>query len=73
MSLWTASLGQEYAVSAIGAEDSELKGFLLTLGCYPGAPITVISRQRSLCVVAIKDGRYTMDRDLAQTILVAEA
>ena len=70
MNLWTAEEGTEYIIRAIETDDEEMDAFLFSLGCYSGEPITVISRLRSACVVSIKVGRYTIDRELAQAILV---
>ena len=70
MNLWTADEGKEYRVAHIGTDDDELESFLFSLGCYSGEGITVVSRRRSGCTVAIKDGRYHIDKLLAQTIEV---
>lgn len=70
MNLVTAQLGKEYIIQRIETNDEELDGFLFSLGCYSGEPITVISRRRSGCVVSIKDGRYSIDHQLAQAIAV---
>ncbi|MBR6581398.1 MAG: ferrous iron transport protein A [Ruminococcus sp.] len=70
MSLNQISIGKEYIVKDINSNDAELNSFLLTLGCYRGAAVTVVSRRRSSCVVAIKDGRYNIDRHLASAISV---
>ena len=70
MNLLDAQVGKEYIVSAIETDDEELDAFLSSLGCYSGEPITVISRQKAGCVVSIKDGRYTIDNDLAAAILI---
>ena len=71
MNLRTVQEGQEYIVERIETGDEELNAFLFSLGCYSGEPITVISRRRSSCTVAIKDGRYTIDNQLAAAIIVA--
>ena len=71
MTLKTAELGTEYTVNSIKTGDVELESFLFSLGCYEGEPITVVSRRRSGCVVAIKDGRYSIDNALADAISVA--
>ena len=71
MNLTKAELGKEYVVQRLELADRELGGFLRSLGCCMGEPITVISRRRSGCVVAIKDGRYSMDTPLARAIVVA--
>ena len=68
MTLRNAELGQEYIVRSIVTEDEELNAFLFSLGCYSGEPITVVSRRRGTCVIAIKDGRYCIDNQLAEAI-----
>ncbi len=70
MTLLDAKIGREYCIQAIETNDTELDAFLFSLGCYAGEPITVISRQRGTRVVAIKDGRYTIDTQLANAISV---
>ena len=71
MDLTKVTLGQSYVVRRINTNDEELNQFLFSLGCYSGALVTVISRRRGGCTVAIKDGRYHMDARLAGAILVA--
>ena len=71
MNLMTAQIGQEYLVQSVGIQDGELESFLFSLGCYSGEPITVIARRKNNCTVAIKDGRYNIDRQLAQAITLA--
>ena len=68
MTLIQAELGKEYIVKNIFTEDEELDAFLFSLGCYAGEPITVVSRRRSGCIVSIKDGRYSIDNQLAMAI-----
>lgn len=70
MTLLEAAEGTEYIIKEIQTDDEELNGFLFTLGCYSGEPITVVSRKRSNCVVSIKDGRYNIDNQLAEAIIV---
>ena len=71
MTLMDALEGKEYIVQSIRTDDEELNSFLFSLGCYSGEPITVISRRRRNCVVSIKDGRYSIDKQLAEAIEVA--
>ena len=71
MSLMEAKLGQEYIIGNIATEDEELDAYLFSLGCYTGAPITVISRRRGGCVVSVKDGRYSIDKQLASSIALS--
>lgn len=68
MNLTHAQLGKEYIIRNLETEDDELNAFLFSLGCYSGEPITVVSRRRGSCVVSVKDGRYCIDHQLAQTI-----
>ena len=70
MNLLDVTIGTEYIVDSINTDDEELDAFLFSLGCYEGEPITVISRLKSGCIVAIKDGRYTVDKPLAAAISV---
>ena len=70
MPLTNAELGKEYIVQQIEIDDEDLNAFLFSLGCYRGEPITVVSRRRGSCVVSIKDGRYNIDDQLAEAILV---
>ena len=70
MNLTEAQVGEEYIIKEIATDDEELDAFLFSLGCYSGEPITVISRKRSGCVVSIKDGRYNIDNQLAEAILI---
>lgn len=70
MTLLDAELGKEYIIGKIETQDEELNAFLFSLGCYSGEPITVVSRKRFGCVVAIKDGRYNIDNQLAGAIQI---
>ena len=70
MSLWNASEGRSYTIQQINTNDHELDAFLFSLGCYAGEPITMVSRRWGSCVVAIKDGRYNIDRQLAEAIRI---
>ena len=70
MNLMAAKEGQEYIVRDIDTDDEEMKSFLFSLGCYSGEPITVVTRRRAGCVVSIKDGRYNIDNQLAQAIII---
>ena len=68
MKLFEAQEGKEYIVEKISTDDEELNAFLFSLGCYSGEPITVIAHRKSGCTVSIKDGRYNIDRQLAEAI-----
>ena len=70
MNLREAQEGTEYIIKRIETDDEELDAFLFSLGCYSGEPITVVSHLKSSCVDSIKDGRYNIDKQLAEAIIV---
>ena len=70
MTLKDAVEGQEYIIQGIETDDEELDAFLFSLGCYSGETITVVSRLKGGCVVSIKDGRYNIDNQLAEAIVI---
>ena len=70
MTLKEAIEGKEYIIKEINTDDEELNAFLFSLGCYSGETITVVTRRRSGCTVSIKDGRYNIDNQLAEAILI---
>lgn len=70
MTLLEGIEGTEYIIKDIQTDDEELNAFLFSLGCYSGEPITMIARRRGGCTVSIKDGRYNIDNDLAEAILI---
>lgn len=70
MNLSVAEEGKEYIVQRIETDDEDLNAFLFSLGCYSGEPVTIISRRRGGCTISIKDGRYNIDNQLAEAIVV---
>lgn len=70
MNLATAQEGKEYIISSIETDDEELDSFLFSLGCYSGEPVTVVSRRKGSCTISVKDGRYSIDNQLAEAIIV---
>ena len=70
MNLSMAEVGREYIIKEIKTDDEELNSFLFSLGCYSGEPITVVSHKKKSCVVSIKDGRYNIDKQLAEAIII---
>lgn len=70
MTLREAEEGKEYRIRSIKTDDEELNAFLFSLGCYSGEAITVIAHRKGGCTVSIKDGRYSIDNQLAEAILV---
>eukprot|EP01156_Anaeramoeba_ignava_P015418 Anaeramoba_ignava/a613287_3.p1 GENE.a613287_3~~a613287_3.p1 ORF type:complete len:114 (+),score=18.73 a613287_3:79-420(+) len=65
-----ASINQEYIIKDVVSDDEELKNFLLTLGCFKGETITVLSVLAENYVVSVKDARYSIDEDLAKAVLI---
>lgn len=70
MNLKDAQEGKEYIIKEILTDDEELDAFLFSLGCYSGEPVTVVSHLKGGCIVAIKDGRYNIDNQLAESIII---
>ncbi len=70
MNLANAVEGKEYIIKKIETDDEDLNAFLFSLGCYSGEAITVVAFRKGGCVVSIKDGRYNIDDQLAQAIIV---
>jgi ferrous iron transport protein A len=70
MNLRDAEIEKEYTIKQVNSNDDELNAFLFSLGCYSGETIAVISRAKKTCIVSIKDGRYTIDKELAESIII---
>ena len=70
MNLRDAVEGKEYVVRQIDTEDEDLNAFLFSLGCYSGEQITGVSHLKGGCIVSIKDGRYNIDHQLADAIII---
>jgi len=68
MYLSEAKLGEDVVIKDIVTDDEELKSFLFSLGCYSGEAVTVVSKKRGSFVLSIKDARYNIDEDLANSI-----
>lgn len=71
MDLTKVEEGKQCTIARIETQDPELDSFLFSLGCYSGEPITVISRRRLSCTIAVKDGRYSIDNQLAAAIQIS--
>ena len=70
MNLSDANIEKTYIIEDIKTDDEGLRSFLFPLGCYSGEPITVISHLKGGCVVSIKEGRYNIDKEIAQAVLI---
>lgn len=63
-------IGADYKVTEIKSHDKELENFLFSLGCYEGEVVTLISILSDNYIINIKDGRYSIDKELASAIKV---
>jgi ferrous iron transport protein A len=63
-------MNNPYIIKKIDAQDKEMEKFLFTLGCYEGEKITVISILADNYIINVKDARYSIDKELAQGILI---
>jgi Fe2+ transport system protein FeoA len=70
MNLSQAKMNTQYIIKNIKTEDEELKNFLFTLGCYKGEEITVISVLSDHYTIYVKDARYSIDKQLAESIII---
>ena len=70
MNLFQGEIGKQYIIRKIETQDEELNAFLFTLGCYSGEPISKVSQTKNSCIVYIKDARYSIDKELAQAIIL---
>jgi len=68
--LCDAEINIEYVIKDIATTDEELKSFLFTLGCYEGVKITLISILSENYIINVKDARYSIGQELAETILI---
>jgi ferrous iron transport protein A len=70
MNLAQGRINTEYTIKDIQTNDEEIKDFLFTLGCYEGESVTVISILSENYVISVKDARYSIDKDLAEAIII---
>ncbi len=68
--LTDVKMNTEHTIKSVETENSEVQDFLFTLGCYEGENVTVISMLGDQYVIVIKDARYSIDRDLANCIII---
>ncbi len=73
MSVYEGVIGKAYIVDRIETGDEQVDAFLFSLGCYAGEPITLLHKQKGGCIVAVKEGKYSIDRALAKAIGVRQA
>lgn len=69
--LFECNEGTSAKIVELDTNDEEFKEFLFSLGCYEGEEVTVISKKKHSMVLAVKDGRYNIDAEIAKLIKVA--
>ncbi|PAB60517.1 ferrous iron transport protein A [Anaeromicrobium sediminis] len=69
MVLTEAKIGQTFKVKRVEGKE-KTKKFLLTLGCFEGEQITLISKLSGNFVVNIKDSRYAIEPNIAKIIVL---
>ncbi len=72
INLAQAKVGTAHVIGKIDTTDTDMKAFLFSLGCYEGEKVTVVSVLAENYVINVKDARYSIDRELAEAILVEE-
>ena len=73
VTLLEAVCRKEYVIDKVETGDERMEAFLFSLGCYSGEPITVIRHLKGGIIVGIKNGRYSIDKRLGNTISVIDA
>ncbi len=68
--LTDAKWGEEYIIKDVLTEDPEVKNFLLTLGCYSGEKIVLVSVLNSTYAISIRNVKYGIDKELATLIAI---
>ena len=63
-------LNKEYKIKEVVTQDTDMKSFLFSLGCFAGEHITIISLLADNYVISVKDARYSIDKELAEAILI---
>ncbi|MDR3248402.1 MAG: ferrous iron transport protein A [Treponema sp.] len=69
MPLTLARRGEEWAVKKLGGPE-DLKNRLLAMGFTVGSRVKVVSELAGNLIVAVKDSRLAISRELANKILV---
>lgn len=70
MNLAQGKCNRDYIIKEIQTNDEELKHFLFTLGCYEGESVTVVSVLGQNYVLSVNDARYSVDKNLAEAIII---
>lgn len=63
-------VNNSYIIKEVRSNDEDMKKFLFSLGCYEGERVTLISILGDNYVIKIKDGRYSIDKQLAMALIV---
>ena len=69
MTLAQGTINKRYQIKDVNSDDS-IKDFLLTLGCFAGEDVTIITKLSSNLIINVKDAKYSIDENLAKTIII---
>lgn len=69
MNLSKAQLGVTYRIECVQAKLKTVE-YLLTLGCFEGEQLTLVSKLSGNYVVSLKDSRYAIDEEMAKDIVL---
>jgi ferrous iron transport protein A len=69
MPLTFAKVGESNSVKKVGGA-AETRKFLETLGFVPGANVTVVTEITGNVIVAVKESRVAISREMASKIIV---
>lgn len=72
MNLANGVVNTNYKISNLKTNDFELESFLLSLGCYKGEEITIISKLAGNSIVCLKDARFSLDEKLCNAIEIED-
>jgi ferrous iron transport protein A len=68
--LTQGEVNRPYIIKGIATEEKSMQDFLFTLGCFAGEKIIILSILAENYIIHVKDARYSIDLDLAKTILI---
>lgn len=69
MTLSSMKPGNDRTIRAVTGTE-KIRSFLLSLGCYEGQPIRLVSILAGNYIVEIRNSRFALDRGMASAILL---
>lgn len=71
MKLTSGITGTTYTICGIQSGAQDIENLLHLMGCCKGENITLESNWADSCDIFVRDGRYNIEKDLADRILIA--